>query len=105
MKIFTYLMLNLTMPSDSALQKHSTSLDEVTVVAQRNQQKVFNTMGSVSVINAKNLNNCQFRSTPESLFGAVGTFVQKTNHGGGSIFMRGLTGNQTLLLIDGIRLN
>lgn len=105
MKIFTYLMLNLTMPSDSALQKHSTSLDEVTVVAQRNQQKVFNTMGSVSVINAKSLNNYQFRSTPESLFGTVGTFVQKTNHGGGSVFMRGLTGNQTLLLIDGIRLN
>lgn len=33
-----------------------------------------------------------------------GVFVQKTNHGGGSKFIRGLTGNQTLLF-DGIRLN
>lgn len=45
------------------------------------------------------------RSTPEALFGATGVFVQKTNHGGGSPFIRGLTGNQNLLMIDGIRLN
>ena len=32
-------------------------------------------------------------------------FVQKTNHGGGSPFVRGLVGNQVLVLVDGIRLN
>lgn len=31
--------------------------------------------------------------------------IQKTNHGGGSAIMRGLTGNQILYLMDGIRLN
>ena len=45
------------------------------------------------------------RSTPESLSIIPGVFVQKTNHGGGSPFIRGLTGNQTLLLVDGIRVN
>lgn len=45
------------------------------------------------------------RSTPESLNIIPGVFIQKTNHGGGSAFIRGLTGNQTLILIDGIRMN
>lgn len=45
------------------------------------------------------------RSTPESLSIIPGVFVQKTNHGGGSPFIRGLTGNQTLILVDGIRMN
>jgi outer membrane receptor protein involved in Fe transport len=45
------------------------------------------------------------RTTPEALMGVGGVFIQKTNHGGGSAFIRGLTGNQTLLIIDGIRLN
>ena len=45
------------------------------------------------------------RSAPEALQLTPGVFVQKTNHGGGSPIIRGLTGNQTLLLIDGIRLS
>ena len=38
------------------------------------------------------------RTTPEALMGVNGVFVQKTNHGGGSPFVRGLTGNQTLII-------
>jgi outer membrane cobalamin receptor len=45
------------------------------------------------------------RSTPEALQGTSGVFVQKTNHGGGSPMLRGLMGNQVLLLLDGFRLN
>jgi len=45
------------------------------------------------------------RTTPEALQGVSGVFIQKTNHGGGSAFIRGLTGNQTLIVLDGIRLN
>lgn len=45
------------------------------------------------------------RTSPEALMMMPGVFVQKTNHGGGSPFIKGLTGNQVLIMMDGIRLN
>ena len=45
------------------------------------------------------------RSTPEVLENTPGVVVQKTNHGGGSPFIRGLTGQHVLFLLDGVRLN
>lgn len=58
-----------------------------------------------TVLTARDLRQRAPRTVPEALFGATGVFLQKTNHGGGSPFVRGLTGQQTLLLVDGIRLN
>lgn len=60
---------------------------------------------AVSVLTQEELKLNAPRSMAEALIGATGVWVQKTNHGGGSPFLRGLTGNQTLLLTDGIRLN
>ncbi len=85
------------------------------VVIQLNQQTVVTNARSetsdflrpeaTAVLTARDLAERAPRTVPEALEGLTGVFVQKTNHGGGSPFVRGLTGQQTLLLIDGIRLN
>lgn len=80
-------------------------LEEIVVTASREKTNRFMTPEAVDLIDKKQLQRFQSRSTPEILLQTPGVFVQKTNHGGGSPFVRGLTGNQTLLLLDGIRLN
>ena len=45
------------------------------------------------------------RTLPEALSLVPGVMVQKTTHGHGSPYIRGFTGRQNLLLIDGIRFN
>lgn len=45
------------------------------------------------------------RSAPDALRYEPGVFVQQTAHGQGSAFIRGRTGQQTVLMFDGIRLN
>lgn len=45
------------------------------------------------------------RTLPEALQFTPGVLVQKTAHGHGSPFIRGFTGRQNLLLVEGVRLN
>jgi outer membrane receptor protein involved in Fe transport len=80
-------------------------IQEVVVTSQRIPQNQVAIPYSVNSISRKEMDHLGPRTTPEALMSTNGVFVQKTNHGGGSPFIRGLTGNQTLLLIDGIRLN
>lgn len=79
--------------------------NEVVVTATRYGSFIMKTPEPVRVLGSKAIGRSQLRSAPEALVLSPGVFVQKTNHGGGSPFLRGLTGNQTLLLIDGIRIN
>jgi len=83
----------------------SPALSEVVVSASRFSSRVVNTPDAVRVLNNTAIRENQSRSVPEALSLTPGVFVQKTNHGGGSPFIRGLTGNQTLLMVDGIRLS
>ena len=80
-------------------------LQDVMVTATRNKQTNLLSPYSVSKLSMQGLQQFQPRTSPEALTGTAGVFVQKTNHGGGSPFVRSLTGNQNLLMIDGIRLN
>jgi len=83
----------------------SHSLSEVVVSANRFNSLGINTPEAIRILNSGPVKDFQLRTSAEALCLSPGVFVQKTNHGGGSPFIRGLTGNQTLLLIDGIRMS
>ncbi|MBK8041435.1 MAG: TonB-dependent receptor [Haliscomenobacter sp.] len=96
-----HLGLSAGPAQDSVLRD---SIGEVVVIAQRREERLFFTPGAVELLNGKALRARQARTVPEALVATSGVFNQSTSRSG-SPFLRGLTGNQTLLLIDGIRLN
>lgn len=75
------------------------------VAAARHEQRLIDSPRSVSIITAEEIRKRNCRTTPEALNELVGILVQETNYGGGSPIIRGLVGNQILVLVDGIRLN
>jgi outer membrane receptor protein involved in Fe transport len=85
----------------SALTLH----ESVVVAAERDARPAFESARVLSVVTADGLERRVPRTAPESLMELGQVWVQKTNHGGGSPFLRGLTGNHVLVLVDGIRLN
>jgi hemoglobin/transferrin/lactoferrin receptor protein len=103
--VATIMLLLLFNPSFSQTDTTAEALDEVVITAQRIKQKELLSPYSIRSIGQSYFKEMSPRTVPEALTGINGVFVQKTNHGGGSPFIRGLTGNQTLILVDGIRLN
>jgi outer membrane receptor protein involved in Fe transport len=57
------------------------------------------------VVTREEIQRSGARSLPDALRLTAGVWVQETNLGGGSPFVRGLTGNQVLLMVDGVRIN
>jgi len=76
-----------------------------TVVARGVHEEPFDTLREVSVLDAADLAERRPRTVPEALMEMPGAFVQKTNHAGGSPFVRGMTGPQNLILVDGVRVS
>jgi outer membrane receptor protein involved in Fe transport len=105
-KLVFWVLLYFAMPA--AAQDRDTlynQLDSVVVTSRNIKTSQAKSPYVISAIDQNQIRETNARTTPEALQGIAGVFLQKTNHGGGSAFIRGLTGNQTLLVIDGIRLN
>ena len=101
LSILLFFVAQANAQTDTTIQ----SLGEVVITSNRTTQQEAAIPYVVNNISKKQLQQFGARTTPEALMGMNGVFIQKTNHGGGSAFVRGLTGNQTLILLDGIRLN
>ena len=79
--------------------------EHLVVTASRHEQPAAGSPRSIAVLDREQLEERAPRSTPEALADLPGVLLQKTNHGSGSPYVRGLLGNQVLVLVDGVRLN
>jgi hemoglobin/transferrin/lactoferrin receptor protein len=77
----------------------------IVVTASRRAQDPFEAPRAIDVVSSQDIQQYQFRSTPQALRYLPSAMIQETSPGQGSPFLRGFTGYNNLLLIDGIRLN
>ena len=77
---------------------------EVTARATRDDRAIA-AGRSGSKVDRRDIDERLPRSAPDALRYEPGVFVQQSAHGQGSAFIRGRTGQQTVMLFDGIRMN
>ena len=92
-------------PAPGGADVAETELAETVVSATRTPRADLETPRFTSRLAGEEIVRRQARTTPEAIQEEPGILVQETNLGGGSPFIRGLTGNQILVLIDGVRVN
>ena len=80
-------------------------VEEVTVTATRAEKEPFNTPNAITVINLKQLERSNAEHGSNLLRDSVGVIAQETTVGQGSPMLRSLTGYQTLIQVDWVRLN
>jgi len=91
----------------AAAQTGTYSLDEVLVTATRTEQRLADSLPSATVITRGQIESSQTPELIELLGRQAGVEFARTGGPGSqaSLFMRGTNSSQTLVLIDGVRLN
>ena len=77
----------------------------IVVTASRTPGPLAETPAALNLVPQAMIRDRNGKTLAEALREESGVAVQKTEHGGGSAIIRGLSSNQILLLVDGIRLN
>jgi len=90
--------------SEQVLGQPSGSFGQSTGVL-RGQQSLFDTSTAASITTRQDLTEKQAPDMFHALQNEVGVLMQRTAAGQSSPFVRGLTGQQVLILVDGVRLN
>jgi outer membrane receptor protein involved in Fe transport len=101
-----YAMTTVPVASELEIRMIRVVVDErVAVTALRRERPLFDTPQSVSIVTDSDITDRIATSAADALERVTGVQVQRTDLGGGSPYLRGLVGNQILILVDGIRLN
>jgi outer membrane receptor protein involved in Fe transport len=80
-------------------------LPDIGITATRSERESFEIPHTVTLLDSPQVEQANVTATPDLFDFAEGVYIQKTNLGGGSPFVRGMTGKQVLILVDGVRLN
>lgn len=94
-RLLTLLLAQAALAQDPAPET-------LVVTGTRVEQPVVAVPRALTVITDDDVADQQARTLPEALEQAPGVFLQRTNRGSGSPFLRGLTGPQNLVVIDGV---
>jgi len=86
-------------------QKRPQDRHKVLVTATRRAEDPFDLPFATDVVDSTRLRQRSYRTVPQALRDTPGVMVQETSHAQGSPYIRGFTGYQNVLLIDGVRLN
>jgi iron complex outermembrane receptor protein/hemoglobin/transferrin/lactoferrin receptor protein len=98
-------MPGICQPRDTLGFSDTIHLEDIVVVGNRVKTKLIELPEAISLMNSQAIESISPMNMPDAMHAMAGVFMQKTNNGGGSPFLRGLTGYHTLILVDGIRLN
>lgn len=98
-------IINLACSQDSTSDESPVQLEEVAVTATRIEKDTFRTPNAISVVGRAQIGRMNADTTSRILRETVGVWAQQTTVGQGSPLLRGLTGYQAFIQVDGIRLN
>lgn len=101
----TYPLLGFFLSNDGDTLQTIHLNNVVIISAQRSATNIFDRPESLGFLDKTQLKRIAPMSAPHALSYVPAVWMQRTNHGAGSPFIRGLTGYQTLLLVDDIRMN
>ncbi len=101
--VFVTLSLGIVSRGTAEAAEEEKTLD-VTVHAKRSDRGGLQGRAG-SRVDREDMDERLPRSAPDALRYEPGVFVQQSAHGQGSPFIRGRTGQQTVMLFDGIRMN
>jgi len=105
---FIKVVMGLSMIGEVGAVEELEELEELAdsvVTASRVEESLLDSHYSVNLLDADDVIEQSLRTIPEALRSSAGVMIQKTTHGHGSPYIRGFTGRQNLLLVDGVRMN